>query len=288
MGTSVSIEQSLHTIGQLLILVCLLLLTIGWRRIASARRLPYFLLRRDLSGKGWRSVALGFVLGLFGVLFLIFGTRVAFMIVPPTPSRTPTATITLTPTITLSPTISTTPTISATPTITQTSTATSTPVLPEQIVVLFRETVTPRPDAVISPILVAERIDRNNQAINPGEEFENPLRRLFGAFTYDNLADGVRWTAIWYFGEERICVESTQWDGGTGGFGFTECEQEYWLPGEYEIQMFIGERWLVSTRFSVIGDPPTATPMITPTATASSTPTASGTPTPFSSPTLSP
>jgi len=135
---------------------------------------------------------------------------------------------------------------------------------------------------------VTKRIDRNNQAVNPGEEFENPLRRLFGAFTYDNLANGVRWTAIWYFGKERICVVSIQWEDGTGGFGYTECEQEYWLPGEYEIQMFIGERWLVSTRFSVIGDPPTATPTMTRTATPSSTPTASGPPTQFSSPTLSP
>ena len=282
------IEQSLRTVGQLLLLVGLLLLAIGWQRISSARRLPYFLLRRDLAGKGWRVIAFGLVSGLLAVLLLVFGTRIAFKIVPPTPSMTPTATITYTPTITLSPTISKTPTISATPTITHTATATPTPFLPEQIIILFRETVTPRPDAVISPILVARRIDRNNQAINPREEFENPVRRLYGAFTYDNLADGVRWSALWYYEEEMICVESTQWEWGTGGFGYTECEREYWLPGEYEIQMFIGERWFESTRFIIVGDPPTATPTATSTFTPSITPSASGTSTPVASPTLSP
>ncbi|MEJ2606433.1 MAG: hypothetical protein P8Z41_07130 [Anaerolineales bacterium] len=249
-----SIEESLRLIGQLLLLAGVILLLTGWQRISSARRLPYFLLRRELSGKGWRSVGFGLLSGVFALLLLLFGTRVAHIIVPPTPSLTPTATTTLTPTITLSPTISATPTISTTPTITPTATDTATPFLPQQIILLYRETVTPRPDAALSTILVSTRIDRNNQAINPRQEFENPLRRLYGAFTYNNLADGVRWTAIWYYG----------------------------------IQMFVGERWVVSTRFTVIGDPPTATPTLTRTATSSATPTATLTPTLAPSSTQSP
>ncbi len=283
-----SIEESLRLIGQLLLLTGVILLLTGWQRISSARRLPYFLLRRELSGKGWRSIGFGLLSGVFALMLLLFGTRVAYVIVPPTPSLTPTATNTLTPTTTLSPTISATPTISTTPTITSTATATSTPFLPQQIILLYRETVTPRPDAALSPILVSTRIDRNNQAINPRQEFENPLRRLYGAFTYNNLADGVRWTAIWYYGEEEVCLEATQWDGGTGGFGYTECEPDYWLPGEYEIQMFVGDRWVVSTRFTVIGDPPTPTPTLTRTATSSMTPTATLTPTLALSSTQSP
>ncbi|MEJ2550827.1 MAG: hypothetical protein P8Z34_09115 [Anaerolineales bacterium] len=246
-----SIEESLRLIGQLLLLAGVILLLTGWQRISSARRLPYFLLRRELSGKGWRSVGFGLLSGVFALLLLLFGTRVAHIIVPPTPSLTPTATTTLTPTITLSPTISATPTISTTPTITPTATDTATPFLPQQIILLYRETVTP-------------------------------------PYTYNNLADGVRWTAIWYYGDEEVCLEATQWDGGTGGFGYTECEPAYWLPGEYEIQMFVGERWVVSTRFTVIGDPPTATPTLTRTATSSATPTATLTPTLAPSSTQSP
>ncbi|MEJ2564200.1 MAG: hypothetical protein P8Z42_16190 [Anaerolineales bacterium] len=139
-----SIEESLRLIGQLLLLAGVILLLTGWQRISSARRLPYFLLRRELSGKGWRSVGFGLLSGVFALLLLLFGTRVAHIIVPPTPSLTPTATTTLTPTITLSPTISATPTISTTPTITPTATDTATPFLPQQIILLYRETVTPR------------------------------------------------------------------------------------------------------------------------------------------------
>lgn len=119
---------------------------------------------------------------------------------------------------------------------------------------LLRENQTPLPDAVFSPMLVARRIDNQNQAVNPQEDFEAPIGRLFGAFTYNNLQDGIRWTAVWKLGSEVICIETQPWDGGTGGYGYTECEPENWVPGEYEIQIFYGELWMVSTRFEVIGE----------------------------------
>ncbi len=53
-----------------------------------------------------------------------------------------------------------------------------------------------------SPIQVARKLDALNQAVNPSVEFENPVDILFGAFSYDFLADGVRWSALWYQGEE--------------------------------------------------------------------------------------
>ena len=285
-----TIDQSVRVIAQLLLLVCVLAFIVGWRKIASARKLPYFLLRRELSSQGWRAITTGFVLGLISVLMLLFGNRVVFAIIPPTPSRTPTATITSTPSITTSPTISTTPTISATPTISSTPTETATPMLPAELAaVLIRETVTPQADAAFSPILVATRIDRRTyQPINPGDRFENPIAILYGAFTYNNLTDGVRWTSIWYFDQDIVCLETQAWDGGTGGYGYTECEPDQWLPGEYEIRMFIGETWIVSTRFTVEGNPPTPTPTATFTATLAPTPTASTTPTHSPSPTGAP
>jgi len=260
-----------------LLLFCGLLAAVlyGWRQIRSARGLPYFLLRRERLTQGWRWIFWGVVLGVVALLAQIFGLRVAYVIVPPTPSLTSTATITLTPTITRTPTITLTPTISGTPTITSTPTETPTPQLPDALAqLLIRETVTPNPNAVFSPIQVATRIDSLNRALDPAEVFENPLGKLFGAFTYDNLQNGVRWTAIWYRGTEEICIETKPWDGDTGGFGYTECQPDRWFPGDYEIQMFLGEQWKVTARFKVIGAPPTSTstPSPTPSTTSTATP----------------
>ena len=100
---------------------------------------------------------------------------------------------------------------------------------------------------------------------DPGQEFVNPIDILYGAFTYDFLIDGARWTAIWYRGDDVVCVESKPWDGGTGGYGYTECEpRSSWQSGEYEVQMFLAEEWKTSTRFSVLADP--NTPTVEPTA----------------------
>lgn len=220
----------------------------------SARNLPYFLLRKERMSRGWRLLTLALSMAGLGGIVLLFGQNAAYVIVPPTPSITPSPTITKTPTVTLTPTITNTPLATNTPTATATSTQTPTPALPAEIRVLLRENQTPLPDAVFSPMLVARRIDNQNQAVNPQEDFVAPIGRLFGAFTYNNLQDGIRWTAVWKLGSEVICIETQPWDGGTGGYGYTECEPENWVPGEYEIQIFYGELWMVSTRFEVIGE----------------------------------
>jgi hypothetical protein len=270
-----TIEKFVQLLALLLFCGLLAAILYGWRQIKSARGLPYFLLRRERLTQGWRWILLGVLLGLAGLITQTLGIRVAYVVVPPTPSMTITATITLTPTITRTPTITLTPTISGTPTITATPTETPTPRLPDALAqLLIRETITPNPSAAFSPIQVATRIDFLNRALDPAEVFENPLGMLFGAFTYDNLQNGVRWTAIWYRGTEEICIETKPWDGDTGGFGYTECQPDRWFPGDYEIRMFLGEQWMVSARFRVVGEPPL------PTATTSPTPSATSTLTP--------
>ncbi len=268
-----TIDQTVQLIAVAMFGGLVFFVWVGWSQIREANRLPYFMLRRDRVAVGWRLLLLGFVLGAGGLVVHAFGRPAAYVIVPPTASITPTPTITSTPTITPTPSITPTPTITPTPSITPTPTPTGTPTLPDQITVLFRETVTPPPDAAFSPLQVSTRLGPANQAVNPRGVFILPEGRLFAAFSYNFLEDGVRWTAIWYLGNEIVCLETQPWDGGTGGFGFTECEPDTgWDPGEYEIQMFLGRTWKVSTRFTVLAG--TETPIATATVTASVVPPA--------------
>jgi hypothetical protein len=242
-----------------------LLLWLGWRRLRGAQELPFFGLRRQRVREGWRLILLGFAFGFFGLIARLFGSQAVAVIVTPTPSNTPEPSDTPTPTLTLTPSVTLTPSISPTPSITPTPSPTSTPQIPEGLTVLFRETVTARPEAVFSTIDVSRTLDRLNRAIAPETDFENPIDVLFGAFTYDFLDDGVRWTAIWYLNSQIVCSETKPWDGGTGGYGYTEClPADGWLPGEYEVQMFLGESWIVSSRFVVEGLPATRIPVPTP------------------------
>ncbi len=254
MLTDLSVDQTIGLAVGVLTLTMLGLIWLGYRRVRAAQQLPYFTLRHRRVREGWRLILLGFGLGIFGLCSRLFGAQAVQVLVTPTPSLTPTASETPTATVTLTPSITPTPTITLTPSITATPSATSTPEIPDALMVLFRETITPRPEAVFSPLEFSQRLDRLNRAIGPGEAFENPVPMLFGAFTYDALDDGIRWTALWYFGPEIVCSETKPWDGGTGGYGFTECAPlGGFQPGEYEVRMFLGETWEVSGRFLIVG-----------------------------------
>jgi len=253
----VTIDQSVSTVTIVLISGMLLAIIAGWSQIQSARQLSYFTLRRERTTRGWRWVLLGILLGALGLLSVFMGNRIAYVIVPPTPSITPTSTKTATPTITPTPTITLTPSITPTPTISPTATITPTPVLPEELGILLRESITPNPDALFSKIQVALLLGGFNQPLGARDEFELPVTKLFGTFTYENLQDGVRWTALWLRGDEVVCIETHPWDGGTGGYGYTECEVDVWQPGLYEIRMFFGDTWKKSVRFLILSGTPT-------------------------------
>lgn len=273
-----TIDQTVQLIAISLFIGLVLFGWIGWMQIRQANSLPYFMLRRDRVATGWRLLLLAVLLGLAGLLVQFFGRPAAYVLVPPTPSPTFTATITPTASVTLTPSITPTASITPTPSITLTPRPTNTPVLPEQITVLFRETVTPPPDAQFSPLQVDSQLGFGNQTVNPRDVFIQPDGTLYAAFSYNFLQDGVRWSAIWYLGSEIVCLETQPWDGGTGGFGFTECNPERgWQAGEYEIQMFLGETWKVSARFTVLDGTQTATPTLTATATETAAPPATET-----------
>ncbi len=264
-----TIDQTVSWIGWSLLLTAIVLGWVAGWRVSRAGRLRYYLLRREQVASGWRLLLVAAALGLAAIVVFTLGREAAYAVFPPTPSVTPTSTRTQTPTHTLTPTITITPSISPTPSLTPTPTSSPTPQLPERLLLAFQDTVTPRPEAVLSPILVAQRLTGFNIPIRPAEVFDNPVGRLYGAFSYDHLDNGVRWTALWYLNGEPVCFETKPWDGGTGGYGYTDCLPEGgWAEGEYEIQIFIGTTWQVSTRFGIRGAPPT----LTATATAASSP----------------
>ena len=279
---NLDIHTAVQTLFFLFLTGAILSVFFGIRTIRSGQRLLYFRKRRDMVSRGWRTI-LGAVI-LFGAAFAVnrYAEPAAYRYFPPSP------TITQTPTITLTPTISLTPTITMTPTITNTPSVTYTPALPDSIRSDIQITITPNPDAMFSPVLVAREIDENYQPVDPQVEFENPITVLYGAFSYDQMVVGSHWAALWYrlSDQELICFESKPWDGGTGGYGYTECAPSpaEWLAGEYEVQIFVGTEWKSSGRFTITGNPPT--PLPSPTATR--TPTTTWTPTATGTPTLRP
>lgn len=240
----------------------------GWNSIRSGSKLMFFRKRRDMIMRGWRMVILAVILAAVAFSLNQYARPVVYRIFPPSP------TITMTPTITRTPTISLTPTITFTSTITVTPMFSPTPVLPTQYLSRFTGKQTPDPNAVFSNLQFSRKIE-GNLPVEPLVEFANPVVHLYGTFSYDKMTDGAQWTAIWKQGDEILCDETKPWDGGTGGYGYTDClpPAEKWVPGKYEVQVFLGTNYITGGSFTVTGDAPTITRTPVPTRTAKPTST---------------
>lgn len=250
---------------------------LGFRRLVRSRNVPFFRKRHDQMVRGWRLVILSIVLIPMAWLILNYSEPVIYQYFSPSP------TITQTPQFTDTPMVTSTPAATDTPSITDTPLVTSTPSIPGEIESAFEAEVQPNPDTAFSPLVFSRRIDNNWQPVDPAEEFANPVGRMFGTFSYDNMALGSQWSALWYREGELVHFSTRVWEFGTGGYGYTEWDppSDAWQPGEYEVQIFVGTFWRVSGFFTVTGDPPTPTITQTPTNTATITPSPTATRTPL-------
>jgi hypothetical protein len=269
--------------------------------LARSRRIRYFQVRREAVVRGWRLVlaSLGMLLG--AGLSLSLGVPLIRLAVPPTlpatatlppsatlppPSLTPSASASVTATLTE------TPGPSPTPSDTPTGTVTPTPELPElHITPILTATVTPPAQAAAGTIRFSTR---DNCNVETSTAFFDQLpKTIYAHFFYDNWLPGVQWSGVWLRDGQVVFVETRLWDGSTGGCGFTDYnnDRNWWPEGSYEVQIFIGSRWLASSSFEVRLSSPTATITLTPTPrtpTALPSATASRTPAPNPQPSVTP
>ena len=276
---NLDIETTVRTLFIFMLIAAGAMIFTAVRVFQEASRLRFFLKKRELLTRAWRFVLFSILILAVAILTNTYAEPLTYNVFPPSP------TVTLTPTVTQTPTITLTPTVTLTPTITETPAVTPTPMMPAVISEGFTSQTTPNPNARFSDITFATSIDDDYQPNDPSISFENPLDIIYGSFSYDQMVTNSQWSALWFRDGEIVCIESFPWNGASGGFGYTECRLPAadWLPGEYEVQLFVGETWKVSGFFSVTGTPPT--PTITPTATITATPTITLTPTITISPT---
>ncbi len=259
----------------------------GAGKLRSAKDVPYFKMRRRQLERGWQQILLAVVLVGLGVAAWFWGEPAAYSLVDITTTPTQTFTATVVPSRTPVPSTTLTPTITLTPAESYTPTITPTPYVPLAIEAQFTALVTPPANSVFTDITFSQGMSNNYQPINPNTVFRNPVGHLYGLFQYDEMVDGVQWTALWFRNGELAHYETQVWQGSTGGWGFTDWspEADEWEPGLYQVQIFAGLEFKTQSEFEVTGEPvtPTATPTETRTPTntlpPSRTPTSTRTPT---------
>jgi hypothetical protein len=271
----------LRTATILLILGMLLSIRAGIKKLRTAKDIPYYKMRRQHLERGWRQILLGILLIGIGIVVWLFGEPAAYQLVEITGTPSITASPSVVPSSTPVPSATLTPTISLTPAESYTPTVTPTPYVPLAIEAQFSAQVTPPAKAVFTELTFAQGFNEKYRPINPNTVFKNPVGHLYGLFSYDQMADGVQWTALWFRNGELVYYETQVWQSGTGGFGFTDWDPDpnEWLPGDYQVQIFLGTDFMVLSDFRIEGNPVTSTPTRTETSTPTMTFTPSKTPT---------
>jgi len=228
--------------------------------LSRARRLPYHQLRRQALLQGWRLLFAGAGLLLAAGLVERFGPPLLGMVAPPTPTRLPTSTPSAAfragPSSTFVPTPSSTPTPSPGPTRPPTQaltpTLTPTPALPWSFITPpGTVAVTPLPEAVAANLRFS--LQNDCTVSSSLDHFNSKPLKIFAHFYYDHWLPGVQWSGVWYHNGQVFFVETLIWADSTGGCGFTNYDNQGqpWPEGHYEVQIFIGERWLLSNQFTV-------------------------------------
>jgi hypothetical protein len=239
----------------------------AFRAFQEAKRLRFFLKRRELLGRAWKLAFFAILVITTAFLVNNYAEPLTYQVFQPSPTAS------LTPTITPTSTITPTPTFTLVPTKTEVPEYTPTPIMPAAISEGFVSEVTPNPESVFSGLTFTRRLTGEYLPIDPSEIFDQPNSTLFGSFSYDKMVIGTQWSALWFRDSELIDYESIPWNGASGGSGFTDLTlpSDEWLPGTYEVQIFVGETWKTSGIFEIVGEPPT--PTVTTTLTSTLTPT---------------
>jgi type VI secretion system secreted protein VgrG len=265
MDINIDIDTTFKVLLVLIVITIVVALIGAFRSISAARKLQFFKKRQDLIERGWRLVVLTLILGAIAFVLVRFGEPVAYRYFPPSP------TITRTPTITTTPTITLTLRETYTPTITLTLAQTYTPALPDVVQTAIKTPVGVDNNAIFSVIEFSTQIDKG-VLFNTTDVFNLPISQMYAGFSWDKMALGVQWSAVWLYEGEVICFESEPWKDSTGGYaGYSDaCNSQLtpdqWKPGNYEVQIFVGQTFKTSGRFLIAGgDQVEPTPSLTPT-----------------------
>jgi hypothetical protein len=224
------------------------------RAFMQVRRAEYYVVREEARRTALRAVTIAAIFALGTISFLIIPRQASTP--QPTPTATPHRTPTPTPTrARLTPTVTTTSTPQATATEPFIPTSTPQATLPVAFTSPLPSSVPPPADARFEFWTMAQGVDDNNLPVDPAEQFPAGIQRIYLFFRYDGLLSKAQWSTAWYWNGELIGGGTKLWQPekpAGARHEFLEFAGGYRV-GEYEVQVWLGDRLQIQAGFSVVG-----------------------------------
>jgi hypothetical protein len=102
---------------------------------------------------------------------------------------------------------------------------------------------------------LAQGADENSRPVEPGTQFNEGIERIYLFFTYDGLLPNVPVTVLWYREGELLNGGTELWESqrSRGERYVYLTPSGGYQAGEYEVQVWLGNRLQIRTFFSVVG-----------------------------------
>jgi hypothetical protein len=233
-------------------IVLALIVTI--RAYVQLRRAEYYIIREEARRTVLRASLAGFFLTLLTIvaLFVPRQTSTPQSTTTPIPLQTLTSTpsrVVPTPTATAA----STPQATATEPFIPTSTPQAT--LPASFTSPLPSAIPPPGDARFEFWTLARDVDANDQPVEPSTQFAAGTERVFLFFRYDGLLPNIPWTTAWYRNGELLNGSTRLWEPERPvgeRYEFLEFPGGY-PEGEYEVQVWLGDRLQIRAVFLIAG-----------------------------------
>lgn len=100
----------------------------------------------------------------------------------------------------------------------------------------------------------AEAVGSSGRPIDPGYLFEAGTQRIVGVFEFSNMRNGVKWSALWWRGDEEIePASSATWDLGVSGVASVTLSSDRPLPpGDYTLALLVEGDLIQQTGFRIV------------------------------------
>ena len=103
----------------------------------------------------------------------------------------------------------------------------------------------------MGPMAFATQISDRREPIDPTTVFSDTVNRIYAAFPYSGMRNGVTWTQIWYFNDIEFSRGEQTWEWGS-----TDRSYVFTNPvgaGAYRLELYVNDDLVASGAFTVRG-----------------------------------
>jgi hypothetical protein len=103
----------------------------------------------------------------------------------------------------------------------------------------------------MGPIAFTAEINDRREPINSTTVFSDTVSRVYAAFPYNGMRNGLTWTHVWYFNDAEFSrgEETWKWGSADRSYVFTKLVGS----GEYRLELLVNDELVASGAFTVSG-----------------------------------